>query len=260
MSCFIPCPCVIILCLLFNIHVQCPQKEILHLLLSAELLPLPSKEMNSMSLLLTFYGVMIVLVVYLWFSADVEDSGLNGTLSRFFLISLPQKVTAASSVILGKQTTLFFQRVYHYVVYERNPILVICYLLIINGAFICWLLYGVPFLPMNSSFTPFHYYFAFFGVFFAQLTFYLACTKPPGRLTTENVQCFNECVSYDGLMYVSRYYCTTCLLPKIPRSKHCSLCGYCVPVFDHHCVWYVIAYCYSLLLTLTACLLFLILC
>lgn len=32
-------------------------------------------------------------------------------------------------------------------------------------------------------------------------------------------------------------YCQTCRVFRPPRAHHCSRCGYCVDVYDHHCIW-----------------------
>jgi hypothetical protein len=32
-------------------------------------------------------------------------------------------------------------------------------------------------------------------------------------------------------------WCATCNLTPNPRARHCSYCGKCVEVYDHHCVW-----------------------
>ena len=42
---------------------------------------------------------------------------------------------------------------------------------------------------------------------------------------------------YDGVQYVKGQECRTCKIPKLARSKHCSICNTCFDYFDHHCIW-----------------------
>mmetsp|Transcript_4764 Transcript_4764/g.30144 ORF Transcript_4764/g.30144 Transcript_4764/m.30144 type:complete len:339 (+) Transcript_4764:996-2012(+) len=40
-----------------------------------------------------------------------------------------------------------------------------------------------------------------------------------------------------GLPSCRQEYCEKCHLPKLLRSKHCRICGKCIRMYDHHCVW-----------------------
>ena len=74
-------------------------------------------------------------------------------------------------------------------------------------------------------------------VIICQISFWRACTVSPGRITIENNQYYKH-QQFDCLMFPSKIVsCKTCLTPKLARSKHCGLCGHCVPLFDHHCIW-----------------------
>lgn len=58
----------------------------------------------------------------------------------------------------------------------------------------------------------------------------------PGYVTLENVEAALLRYPDNHLIFFGRH-CDTCRLPRPARAKHCSVCGRCVALFDHHCLW-----------------------
>ncbi|KAJ1806751.1 palmitoyltransferase swf1 [Coemansia sp. RSA 2599] len=68
-------------------------------------------------------------------------------------------------------------------------------------------------------------------------TYAVACWVDPGFVDAANVGRACELFRPDGLLYLPDAVCRTCHLRKPARSKHCSACGRCVQMMDHHCMW-----------------------
>ncbi|GMM31803.1 palmitoyltransferase [Martiniozyma asiatica (nom. inval.)] len=66
--------------------------------------------------------------------------------------------------------------------------------------------------------------------------FLFAVFTDAGHLNQENFHKYQFLFPLDNIIYHS-YNCSTCHIPKIARSKHCSTCDKCILLFDHHCIW-----------------------
>ena len=70
----------------------------------------------------------------------------------------------------------------------------------------------------------------------ALITFLVITFKSPGAFKRSKVELnptWNE--SMESIHFTMT--CPECKIIKVPRSRHCYLCGTCVSVFDHHCEW-----------------------
>ena len=186
-------------------------------------------------MILGAYLVMFCGCGYYFFLADPDSTGVNGKVSRYLFWELPAQISATVKSVFGEVVHSKLAGAIDYVTNQRNPLLQITYLLIINGAYISWMWLGQPLLPTYLV-GSIHIYGGVLGIIICHISFFFACSVSPGVITRTNAECFMD-QPYDNLLFVEGLFCTTCKVPKPPRSKHCSLCGHCVPTFDHHCVW-----------------------
>jgi palmitoyltransferase ZDHHC4 len=66
---------------------------------------------------------------------------------------------------------------------------------------------------------------------------YLSAAVDPGYVLKKNLDIHGSLYPYDYNLFVPGHMCKTCRQAKPARSKHCSVCGYCVSKADHHCIF-----------------------
>lgn len=70
-------------------------------------------------------------------------------------------------------------------------------------------------------------------------TYYVCWLTDPGVAIidrTQQLETIIRLAETEG-MFDAKHFCSTCLIRKPLRSKHCSHCNKCVARFDHHCPW-----------------------
>ncbi|KAJ2303214.1 palmitoyltransferase swf1, partial [Coemansia sp. RSA 2705] len=157
--------------------------------------------------------------------------------------TLPEALERWARDSVGDAVTVHAERVWNALFGRRNPLFQILAIVLYWVGLGVFFAQVAPFIP-NRYAASWHWQVlggSTGGVTAVTLaanigSYIAACAADPGVITAANVDAACRQFAYDRLLYFERD-CRTCQRRKPARSKHCSACGHCVQMMDHHCIW-----------------------
>eukprot|EP01128_Nolandella_sp_AFSM9_P005678 TRINITY_DN2799_c0_g1_i1.p1 TRINITY_DN2799_c0_g1~~TRINITY_DN2799_c0_g1_i1.p1 ORF type:complete len:427 (+),score=79.57 TRINITY_DN2799_c0_g1_i1:37-1281(+) len=188
-------------------------------------------------LLLFGYVVLSALTVYslLFGQTDFHRNGLIGWYYRFITGDLLRYGDRFLEKVVPAKLRSGVVACANYFVHEKNPVLLIVYVMLVMGGYFAFLFFGAPLVP-NSYVGAEHLVIPHVVIAICMGWFYYLLQSDPGVVTAESMELHSSKYHYESFLYGKRF-CTECQQDKPPRSKHCYVCGHCVARFDHHCPW-----------------------